>query len=86
MELLYEEGAHGAGLSLFSKGRGDDLSGWRILNVTLDISEQPFLHQFKVGIACMCSCAIPTLEKDTKLSTNLVQDNFELLLEACRSN
>eukprot|EP00884_Botryococcus_braunii_P000774 jgi/Botrbrau1/10698/Bobra.357_1s0002.1 len=36
------------GLSLFSRGKGDDLSGWRIINVTMDISEQSFSQQFRV--------------------------------------
>jgi hypothetical protein len=47
--------AHGAGLSLFSKGKGDDLSGWKILNVTMDISEQSFSHQFRVSICLYVS-------------------------------
>eukprot|EP00884_Botryococcus_braunii_P000773 jgi/Botrbrau1/10697/Bobra.357_1s0001.1 len=35
------------GTSLFSKGKGDDLSGWVVRNLSIQVSEQPFQHLFE---------------------------------------
>jgi hypothetical protein len=38
----------GAGTKLFTLGRGDDLSGWRVTNLSISIGEGHFPEQFTV--------------------------------------
>lgn len=37
-----------AGLKLFTMGKGDDLSGWKVQNLLINIHERPFSEQFNV--------------------------------------
>lgn len=59
-----------AGLKLFTVGRGDDLSGWAVRNLSVTVTETEFSNQFVVR---------------TRLVQNLLLQPARLTLPLCAS-
>jgi hypothetical protein len=49
-----------AGLKLFTMGKGDDLSGWEVIDLTINIHQRSFSEQFEVS-TCLTFPRVPTV-------------------------